>query len=118
MEPLTRSQLAAAVGCHAEAIRHFERVGLLPLPPRSTGGHRRYGAAHRRRLELILAARNLGMTVEDLSRLLAALDARNPSAARVEAATVRVARLVGRRLADLDLLMTAVGRLNGQDDPA
>lgn len=116
MESLTRTQLAAAVGCHAEAIRHFERVGLLPLPPRSTGGHRRYGMAHRRRLELILAARNLGMTVEDLARLLALLDARTPSAARIEAVTLRVARLVSRRLADLDLLMNVIGHLNDQHE--
>ena len=39
-KPLTRGELAARTGCNIETIRYYERVDLLPPPPRSAGGHR------------------------------------------------------------------------------
>ena len=32
---LQRHQLARATGCHLETIRYYEKIGLLPDPPRS-----------------------------------------------------------------------------------
>ncbi|MBV9111883.1 MAG: MerR family DNA-binding transcriptional regulator, partial [Hyphomicrobiales bacterium] len=39
-ELLTRGKLAARSGCNIETIRYYERIGILPPPPRSEGGHR------------------------------------------------------------------------------
>jgi len=36
--PLRRGELADASGCNIETVRFYERAGLLPAPPRSTGG--------------------------------------------------------------------------------
>ncbi|WP_163478960.1 MerR family DNA-binding transcriptional regulator, partial [Klebsiella pneumoniae] len=40
---LTIGQLSLRTGVNIENIRYFEKVGLLPSPPRTEGGHRSYG---------------------------------------------------------------------------
>ncbi len=117
MDGMTRTQLAALAGCNAEAVRHYERMRLLPEPPRSPGGHRRYGEAHLARLKLILSARNLGMPVDELSRLLTLIEGPRPTPARLRAASLRLGRLVARRLADLDRLLGVVDELNRERRP-
>ncbi len=44
-EPLTRGELAGRTGCNIETIRYYERIGLLPVPPRRGRYHywARYG---------------------------------------------------------------------------
>lgn len=41
---VTIGGLSEKTGCHIETIRYYEKVGLLPKPMRSDGGHRLYGA--------------------------------------------------------------------------
>ena len=35
---ILRAQLARKTGCNLETIRYYEKVGLLPGPPRSSNG--------------------------------------------------------------------------------
>ncbi len=35
---LSIGELARRTGCRVETIRYYERVGLLPAPPRTAGG--------------------------------------------------------------------------------
>jgi len=37
------AQLGARVGLRPDTIRYYERSGLIPPAPRTTGDHRRYG---------------------------------------------------------------------------
>lgn len=39
---ILRAQLARKTGCNLETIRYYEKVGLLPGPPRSSNGYRVY----------------------------------------------------------------------------
>ena len=39
---LSVAALAETAGVGRDTIRYYERVGLLPEPPRTTGDHRRY----------------------------------------------------------------------------
>ena len=50
---LTRGVVAARTGCHIETVRYYERIGLLPPPPRTEGGHRLYDEDLLRRLNFI-----------------------------------------------------------------
>ncbi|NJO36619.1 MAG: MerR family DNA-binding transcriptional regulator [Rhizobiales bacterium] len=40
--------LAERSGVHIETIRYYERIGLMPAPARSSGGHRLYDRDHLR----------------------------------------------------------------------
>ncbi len=45
--PATIGALSEDTGVNIETIRYYERIGLLPAPPRSAGRHRLYGESHR-----------------------------------------------------------------------
>jgi MerR HTH family regulatory protein len=58
---LTVSVLAGQVGLRPDAVRYYERLGLLPLPARSRAGYRLYDQATVDRLRLIKGAQRVGL---------------------------------------------------------
>src|SRR3546814_11826584 len=81
--------LSRRTGVNIETVRYYERIGLLPPPARSGGGHRLYGGGHLMRLNFVRRARDVGFTLDEIRALLAPADKRDrPSAeAREVAAT-------------------------------
>jgi DNA-binding transcriptional MerR regulator len=49
-------------------LRHYERMGLLPKPPRSSGGYREYSASAVKRVQAIRAAVWLGFGIDELTQ--------------------------------------------------
>lgn len=71
IETLTIGQLAAQAGVTPEAIRYYEREGVLPAPERSgAGSYRRYRVADAVRLRFIRRARDLGFSLGEVRELL------------------------------------------------
>ena len=70
MARLTRGELARRTGVNAETIRYFERIGMLPAPPRTEGGHRIYDERHVRTLGFVRSARSLGFAPEEVRAIL------------------------------------------------
>ena len=68
-------ELARATGTPVETIRHYEREGLLPQPPRTEGNYRLYGRVDVERLGFIRQCRGLDMSLDEIRRLLALRDA-------------------------------------------
>jgi MerR family mercuric resistance operon transcriptional regulator len=54
-----------------ETIRYYERIKMLPAPPRTTGGRRVYGPAETRSLTFIRRSRELGFSLYEIRALLA-----------------------------------------------
>jgi MerR family mercuric resistance operon transcriptional regulator len=67
---MTIGALSECTGVAIETIRYYERIGLLPAPPRSDGRHRRYDDAHRQRLLFIRRGRELGFSLDQVRDLL------------------------------------------------
>ena len=55
------------------AIRYYESLGLLPVPPR-TGGKRRYDESVLDWLALVTLARQAGFTIAEIRELLAGFE--------------------------------------------
>jgi MerR family mercuric resistance operon transcriptional regulator len=102
--PLTRGGLAARTGCNIETIRYYERIGLLPPPPRSAGGHRLYGEDLVRRLGFIRRCRDLGFTIAELRELLRLVDGGAYTCSEVEALARDHVRAIACKIADLQRL--------------
>ena len=71
---LTVGQLASRTGVRADTVRYYEREGLLPVPHRTGGEHRRYGPADVDRLLFIRGAQRLGLRLAEIRGLLAVRD--------------------------------------------
>ncbi len=98
---LQRAELARRTGCNLETVRYYEKVGLLPEPPRTASGYRNYDTAHERRLRFVLRARELGFSLDEIRGLLRLVDERDRPCA--EARDVAATHLtdVRAKIADL-----------------
>jgi DNA-binding transcriptional MerR regulator len=73
-QALTIGQLAQATGVSAKTIRFYEQVGVLPRPGRTAAGYRQYTQQGVHRLQFIRRARALGLPLQQLKALTAALN--------------------------------------------
>jgi MerR family mercuric resistance operon transcriptional regulator len=62
--------LSAETGVHIETIRYYERIGIMPAPPRTEGRQRVYGEDHLKRLTFIRRSRELGFSLDEIRALL------------------------------------------------
>lgn len=118
---LKRSDLARLTGCNLETIRYYESVGLLPDPPRTASGHRRYGPAHVDRLRFVMRARDLGFSMDEIRSLLSLADRGSQSCAEVERIGRQHLDVVRSKIRDLQRIETVlsetVARCSGTDAP-
>jgi MerR family mercuric resistance operon transcriptional regulator len=63
-------ELSKDCGVNVETIRYYERIKMLPAPPRTASGRRLYGPAERRTLAFIRRSRELGFTLAEIRALL------------------------------------------------
>jgi MerR family mercuric resistance operon transcriptional regulator len=71
MERLNTGELARRAGVNVETVRYYERRGLIPEPPRSESGYRRYPPATVARISFIRRAKELGFSLKEIIDLLA-----------------------------------------------
>jgi MerR family mercuric resistance operon transcriptional regulator len=106
----TIGQLAAKTGVHLETIRYYERIGLMPAPGRTQGGHRVFDESHRRRLTFIRRGRELGFGIEAIRALLALAEPGRRSCDDVQAVAGAHLKEVGAKIADLARLETILAQ--------
>jgi MerR family mercuric resistance operon transcriptional regulator len=88
-------ELSRRSGVNIETIRYYERIRILPAPPRTASLRRVYGSAESRTLSFIRRARELGFTLDEIRTLLAL------SAEDGRATCAEVRELATRHLADI-----------------
>lgn len=103
--------VAQRAGCPIETIRYYERIGLLPRPARSAGGHRIYGREQEHRLTFVRRCRDLGFTLDEVRNLLRLVDRKNYSCADVRRITMSHLGEVRAKLGDLHRLERTLSRI-------
>jgi len=114
--PLTIGGLSDATGVKIETIRYYEKEGLLPDPPRSTGGHRLYPDSLVKRVFFVRRSRELGFTLQEVRNLLELVDGDTSTCAEVKAITLTHADQVGGKVADLRRLEKGLRQMAAQCD--
>lgn len=74
MYEYTIGQAAKAAGVNIETLKYYERRGLLPEPPRSSGNYRLYPHDSIRIVRFVKRAQELGFTLNEIRELLALRD--------------------------------------------
>ena len=70
-QPFTIAGLAAAAGVHVETIRYYQRLRLVPEPPRPIGSIRRYTETDADWVRFIKRAQAMGFTLAEITNLIA-----------------------------------------------
>ena len=71
------SKIAELTGSNIETVRYYERIGVMPMPGRTSGGHRLYTPDQIKRLRFIRRTRDLGFTLDEIRNLLHLVDEHN-----------------------------------------
>jgi DNA-binding transcriptional MerR regulator len=107
---LRSGDLAALAGVSADTLRHYERVGVLPVPERSANGYRLYPARALERVRLVRRALSVGLTLAQLGRALRERDRNGSPCRTVHALAAAKLAQVERDLAELTARRDALRR--------
>ena len=109
-----------ASGVSQRMIRHYEKIGLVPAPPRR-GSYRDYSDPDVHRLRFIANARDLGFPIEEIRTLLGLWSDRARSSAEVKALAEARAAELGRKVRVLEAMRRSLTGLaqscEGDDRP-
>ncbi|MCI1270679.1 MAG: Cu(I)-responsive transcriptional regulator [Sphingobium sp.] len=89
-------------------IRHYEKIGLIPSPPRRDSGYRDYSQADVHRLRFIANARDLGFPIEEIRVLLDLWSDRDRASAEVKTLAESRAADLGRKADALNAMREAL----------
>src|SRR5262249_50809226 len=91
---MTVGQLAKQAGLRPSAVRYYERLGLVPAPPRRSG-RRDYGPDALANLAVVQFARQCGFTLAETQQLVSCFS-------RGTTASARWSTLAGAKLREMD----------------
>ena len=118
---LSIGRLSGLSGVNIETIRYYERIRILPAPPRTPGGRRVYEIADLRILVFIRRARELGFSLDEIRALLGLAAPGMASCGEVKKIAARHLEDIRTKLADLKklerLLAKTVDRCTGRTAP-
>lgn len=101
--------LARRTGCNLETVRYYEKIGMMPEPPRTASGYRVYDERHVARLRFILRG------------LLSLVDRGTQTCAEVKERTERHLADVRAKIADLKrierVLAATAAQCSGEQVP-
>lgn len=100
-DTFTIGEAAARAGISADTIRYYERIGILPKPPRSDSGYRRYSDAHVGRMVFVRNAARFGFPLKELAGFLKSRDKGQSPCRGVRAAGDRLLADLDRQIAEL-----------------
>ncbi len=118
---MKRAQLARQTGCNLETIRYYEKISLMPDPPRTASGYRVYDDYHVERLRFILRGRELGFSIDELRGLLSLVDRGTQTCAEVKLLTDQHLEDVRAKIKDLKriekVLAATAAQCSGEQVP-
>ena len=120
-ENLPIGALSRLSGVNIETIRYYERVKMLPAPPRTAGGRRIYDANDLRTLVFVRRSRELGFSLEEIRALLRLGSPQRASCREVREIAAGHLQDIRAKLSDLRklerLLARTVARCSGNTAP-
>ncbi len=118
---LAIGELSRLSGVNIETIRYYERIKMIPEPPRTESGRRLYSGTDLRVLAFIRRSRELGFSLEDIRTLLRLGGPEKASCREVREIAAHHLAGIRAKLGDLKklerLLAKTVARCSGKTAP-
>ena len=99
-------EIAERSGVTPKALRHYEQVGVMPVPSRTPSGYRDYGPDAIQRLQFITAGQRVGLTLRQLAKILEVRDGGQAPCAEALALVDGRLRDIEQSIARLEALRT------------
>jgi MerR family mercuric resistance operon transcriptional regulator len=106
--------LSAETGVNIETIRYYEKISLMPAPPRTEGRQRVYDSTHLKRLNFIRRGRELGFSLDQIRQLLGLVRGHDLTCAEVKAMTEEHVTDIRQKVKDLKKLERVLTELAAQ----
>lgn len=103
----TIGDLSEKTSVSTEAIRYYERIGLIPEPQRADNGYRLYIEADVDRLNFIRRARALDIALDEIDEILAFRE-------RNEAPCSHVMKVMERRIEEIENRIRDLQRMSDE----
>jgi MerR family mercuric resistance operon transcriptional regulator len=120
-ENILIGELSRRSGVNIETIRYYERVKILPPPPRTASGRRVYDTTELRILVFIRRSRELGFSLDEIRALLRLGGPDKASCREVREIAARHLEDIQAKLSDLKklerLLSKTIARCSGKTAP-
>ena len=120
-ENLPIGQLSRLSGVNIETIRYYERIKMLPPPPRTGSGRRVYDSTHLRTLVFIRRSRELGFSLDEIRALIRLGGPAKATCREVREIAAHHLEDIRAKLSDLKklerLLASTVARCSGRTAP-
>lgn len=101
---LRSGQLARMTGVSTDLLRHYERIGVLPLAMRASNGYRLYSPQSARRVNAVRSSVALGFSLAELSRIFASRDRGGIPCRKVRALAEEKLKQIEQSLKELQAL--------------
>lgn len=111
MGGLTIGRLAKKAGVGTQALRFYERKGLVAKPPRSKGGYRLYPESVAGRIGFIQRAQDLGFSLREVKELLELQASDKRSCREVKSFATKKIGDIDRKLQELSAIRDALSQL-------
>ena len=104
-------ELADEIGITTEAIRYYEKVGILSAPARTPSGYRDYTQPALERLRFIRTAQTVGFTLGEIGEILELRDNGETPCDHVRQLIAKHATDLQQRIEDLQAMQTDLHQL-------
>jgi len=104
-------QLSKETDCKIETVRYYEKIGLMPEPPRTEGGYRIYDKDGLKRLLFIRRSRKLGFAIEEIRALLRLVDGGGYSCSDIKEIALEHINSIHQKILYLNRLEKSLSRI-------
>ncbi len=107
-------EASKATGVTAKMIRYYESIGLMPKVVRTGSGYRVYSESDIHTLRFIRRARDLGFSIESITKLLRLWQNRNRSSSNVKSVTTEHIGALRKRISEMEAMVRTLEHLATQ----
>jgi len=110
MREVLIGELSRRTNVNIETIRYYERNGILPVPPRTDGGHRLYDERYLERVGFVRRCRELGFSLDSVKGMLRMVDGGDVTCEQVRTIAQDHLEDVRLKISDLKKMEKILGR--------
>lgn len=97
-------EVSRRLGLNRQTLYFYERIGLIPSPQRTTAGYRLFSEEDVERLDFIVRAKSLGLTLDEIKEILALKDGRSLTCQIVHDLLSKKVREIEENILQLEVL--------------